>query len=133
MVTQDGTLIVLDNSFSIAPAVVRIDTTVPAGANNCRVISRGGSGGTPAIGDGPVFFSPTGVAVEAQGNLVVVDDFFNAIVRVISNTGDREITPAIAISCRAAPRWVSSSSALETVHPSILPKISPLGLMVLYG
>jgi hypothetical protein len=71
-----------------APQVVRVD---PVTGNRTDV-----SGGD--IGSGPQFEVPSGIAVEADGHLVVVESFFPvavfgllAVVRVDPVTGDRTI------------------------------------------
>ncbi len=43
------------------------------------------------VGSGPGFESPSGLAVEADGSLVVVDDGLDAVVRVDPVSGDRMI------------------------------------------
>ena len=49
------------------------------------------NGGSDSIGSGPGFVTPLGIAVEADGSLVVVDDGLEAVVRVDPVTGDRTI------------------------------------------
>jgi len=53
--------------------------------------SKGGGGDSESIGSGPGFVSPLGIAVEADGNLVVADFGLEAVVRVDPVSGDRTI------------------------------------------
>ena len=48
-------------------------------------------GDSDSIGSGPGFAQPRGIAVEADGSLVVTDDGLKAVVRVDQTTGDRTI------------------------------------------
>jgi len=91
--TPGSTLIVLDNGLGFGASVVlRVDPTIPAPQNNCTVVSRGPTADDPdGIGNGEGFISPTGVAVERDGNLVVVDALLNAVVRVDRGNGNRAI------------------------------------------
>ena len=54
-------------------------------------ISLGAIGGCGNTGDGPDFAAPRGIAVEADGSLVVVDSGLKAVVRVDPTTGNRTI------------------------------------------
>ena len=51
----------------------------------------GNGGNSKNIGSGPAFVSPRGIAVEADGSLVVVDLGLDAVVRVDPVSGDRTI------------------------------------------
>ncbi len=51
----------------------------------------GNGGNSKNIGSGPGFVSPRGIAVEADGSLVVVDSGLEAVVRVDPVSGDRTI------------------------------------------
>jgi len=53
--------------------------------------SKGGGGDSESIGSGPGFVQPRGIAVEANGSLVVVDFGLEAVVRVDPSSGDRTI------------------------------------------
>jgi len=48
-------------------------------------------GDSNSIGSGPDFVTPHGIAVEADGSLVVVDFGLEAVVRVDPVSGDRTI------------------------------------------
>ncbi len=56
------------------------------------IVACNGTGGdSESIGSGPGFLSPFGIAVEADGSLVVVDSGLEAVVRVDQVSGDRTI------------------------------------------
>ncbi len=55
------------------------------------VACNGNGGDSESIGSGPGFVSPFGIAVEADGSLVVVDTGLDAVVRVDQVSGDRTI------------------------------------------
>jgi sugar lactone lactonase YvrE len=85
-VEADGRLVVLNNSFDFdALAVVRVDPV----RGGCSLVSRPRGALRVGAGPDPDVLSPTGVAVEADGRLVVVDDRLGAVVRVDHVTGDR--------------------------------------------
>ena len=54
------------------------------------------------VGTGSSFLAPRGVAVEADGNLVVVDQGLAAVVRVDPVTGDRTIVSGLNIGVNTA-------------------------------
>ena len=72
----DGALVVTDRELR---AVVRVDPV----SGNRTIVS------DATTGTGPPFVSPTGIAVEADGALVVTDSVL--VVRVDPTTGDRTI------------------------------------------
>jgi len=51
----------------------------------------GGGGNSNSVGNGPGFESPRGIAVEANGSLVVIDSGLPAVIRVDPISGDRVI------------------------------------------
>ncbi len=53
------------------------------------------------IGSGVSFIFPIGLAIEADENLVVVDDFLDVVLRVDPDTGDR--TPLSGLDMGAGP------------------------------
>jgi len=55
------------------------------------VACNGNGGDSDSIGSGPGFVTPRGIAVEADGSLVVVDSGLEAVVRVDQVSGDRMI------------------------------------------
>ena len=56
------------------------------------IIACNGNGGdSESTGSGPGFVTPLGIAVEADGSLVVVDTSLEAVVRVDPVSGDRTI------------------------------------------
>jgi len=55
------------------------------------VACNGNGGDSESIGSGPGFVTPRGIAVEADGSLVVVDLGLQAVVRVDPVSGDRTI------------------------------------------
>ncbi len=58
----------------------------------CNIMGGGGGGGNSnSVGNGPGFESPRGIAVEANGSLVVVDSGLAAVLRVDPISGDRVI------------------------------------------
>ncbi len=84
-VEADGSLVVVytGSSLDIVSAVVRVD---PRTGDRTVV-----SGGNQNIGSGPFSLAPTGIAVEANGDLVLVDDFNKAVMRIDPTTGARRI------------------------------------------
>jgi len=83
-VEADGQLIVMDSGglfFGHPAAVVRVDPHT----GNRTMVSDATHGG------GPPFLNPVGIAVEADGQLIVVDSHLEAVVRVDPHTGDRTI------------------------------------------
>jgi hypothetical protein len=83
-VAPDGTLIVVDGCdpiFGCVPAVVRVNPRT----GNRTIVS------DATRGTGPALIAPLGVAVEANGHLVVIDGKARAVVRIDSSTGDRTI------------------------------------------
>ncbi|MDA2918390.1 hypothetical protein MYX76_02650 [Desulfobacterota bacterium AH_259_B03_O07] len=55
------------------------------------VACNGNGGDSKSIGSGPGFVTPLGIAVEADGNLVVVDIDLDAVLRVDRVSGNRTI------------------------------------------
>ena len=55
------------------------------------VACNGNGGDSESIGSGPGFVAPFGIAVEADGSLVVVDIDLESVVRVDQVSGDRTI------------------------------------------
>lgn len=95
-VEELGTLVVLDNTDGFdASAVLRID---PSGApdNNCSVVSRAATSDTSGFGTGETLLRATGIAVKEDGNLVVVDEFLDAVVQVNPVNGNRSIVSRAA-------------------------------------
>ncbi len=82
---------------------------------------------TAVVGSGPGFQAPTGIAVEASGDLVVTDNALDAVLRVDPVTGDRTIVsdagtgagPAFgfprAIAVEASGDLVVTDPALDAV------------------
>ena len=52
---------------------------------------------TWAVGSGPAFEFPSGIAVEPDGSLVVIDSGLDAVIRVDPETGDRTIISMMII------------------------------------
>ena len=70
-------------------------------------------GGSDSIGSGPGFLAPRGIAVEADGTLVVVDSSLDAVVRVDPLSGDRTIISDDSIG--GGPGFISPRGiAVET-------------------
>ena len=63
------------------------------------------SGDPDSIGSGPSFQSPRGIAVEANGSLVVVDSGLEAVLRVDPISGDRVIISDATIG--SGPPFIS--------------------------
>jgi streptogramin lyase len=84
-VEENGQLVAVDSALQ---AIVRIDrdTGVRAPVSGCAERHC-----TAPMGNGPLLSTPTGIAVEANGQLVVVDSALQAIVRVEPLTGTRAI------------------------------------------
>jgi streptogramin lyase len=88
-VAAEGGLMVVDAS---AGRVVRVDpatterTIISANADEGLAGELGN-----VVGSGPSFSSPSGIAVEAAGNLLVIDVDLAAVVRIDPVTGDRTI------------------------------------------
>jgi hypothetical protein len=80
-VEADGSLIMIDLGTD---AVIRID---PDTGDRTTV----SQSGTATVGAGPAFSNPWGIAVEPDGNLVVLDGGIDAVFRVDPDTGDRTI------------------------------------------
>jgi streptogramin lyase len=88
VVVADGGLMVVDTSYD---RVVRVD---PVTADRTLVSNTNDPNSTPTdavTGSGPEFISPRGVAVEADGNLLVLDIDLTAVIRVDPVTGDRTV------------------------------------------
>ncbi len=83
-VEAHGSLVVADIARR---AVIRVDPNT----GDRTIISTGHRPHRSAVGIGPAFSHPLGIAVEADGNLVVVDPGLRAVVRVDPNTGARTI------------------------------------------
>ncbi|MBI3328177.1 MAG: hypothetical protein HYZ81_15925 [Nitrospinae bacterium] len=93
-VEADGQLLVVD-ARADAPAMVRVDPgtgdrTIVSGCTDFDLTTRQCKA---ARGSGPTLASPVGIAVEADGRLVVTNRTvdFGAVVRVDPRTGDRTI------------------------------------------
>ena len=86
-VEADGSLVVVD--FGLA-AVVRVNKDGDRMIISKR-IDTGDEMDMGMVGSGPAFMSPFGIAVEADGSLVVVDSVLKAVVRVDPTTGNRMI------------------------------------------
>jgi DNA-binding beta-propeller fold protein YncE len=80
-VEKDGQLLVVDGSIGIFAGVVRVDPR-----SGDRTVVSG-----PTTGRGPLFSAPLSLALEATGQLVVLDSLLGAVVRVDPATGDRTI------------------------------------------
>jgi len=74
---------ILKNSWKYFSVLLILTLAIVACNNNDSV--------TNFIGSGPGFVSPRGIAVEADGSLVVVDFGLEAVVRVDPVSGDRTI------------------------------------------
>ena len=81
-VQDDGSLVVVDYGLD---AVVRVDSTT----GDRMIISDNED--DMGRGSGPAFMDPSGIAVQDDGSLVVVDSGLKAVVRVDPKTGDRMI------------------------------------------
>ncbi|PON11810.1 hypothetical protein C2W62_42895 [Candidatus Entotheonella serta] len=62
-------------------------------------------------GEGPILQSPSQIAVEPDGNLVVTDSFTGSVVRVNPNTGDRIIVSNPGLGVGLGPRFASTSNS----------------------
>ena len=93
-VEENGSLVVVDTSLK---AVVRVHPTT----GDREIISKRIDTVTKIdmnmVGSGPAFQSPSGIAVEPDGSLVVVDSGLDAVVRVDPETGDRTIISMMII------------------------------------
>ena len=69
-VQADGSLVVVDSGLR---AVVRVDSTTGERTIISMIISDPDDDMDMGMGDGPGFVAPRGIAVEADGSLVVVD------------------------------------------------------------
>ena len=93
-VEDDGSLVVVDR---VLDAVVRVDLTTDNMGNRTIISKRIDTGDEidmNMVGMGPAFMNPSGIAVEPDGSLVVVDSVLKAVVRVdltTGNMGDRTI------------------------------------------
>ena len=85
-VQDDGSLVVVDAGLK---AVVRVDKYGDRMIISKR-IDTGNEMGMGMVGGGPAFVRPSGIAVEDDGSLVVVDSGLAAVVRV-NKYGDRMI------------------------------------------
>jgi len=74
---------ILKNTCKYLGVLVILTLAIVACNNNDSV--------TNFIGSGPGFISPRGIAIEADGSLVVVDIGLEAAVRVDPVSGDRTI------------------------------------------
>ncbi len=95
VVEADGNLVVIDGGGvrEDLDALVRV---VPVNGDRAK-LSGADIGGGPDFGSGPAFRVIKSVAVEADGNLVVIDGGTHAVVRVDPATGDRTIISAATI------------------------------------
>lgn len=75
-----------------------------------------GAGCDPAVGAGPIFRGPHGVAVEADGNILVVDRNAWQIFRLDPATGDRTILSGngVIFLCREAGKPWPCCTGLQT-------------------
>ena len=62
---------------------------------------------------GPAFVNPSGIAVEENGSLVVVDYGLDAVVRVHPETGDRTIISNNEMGMGIGPDFLNPSLALR--------------------
>lgn len=83
VVEADGTFVVAYAAGSLAnmPAVVRVD---PRTGDRSVV-----AGGNRNIGSGPSFLSPSRIALEENGSLILIDNFSKAVMRIVLETGER--------------------------------------------
>jgi streptogramin lyase len=92
IVDFDGSLIVTDTDlYPPRIGVYRIDPVT----GDRTIIS--GKFGSSTIGEGPDLKIPRGVAVEANGNILVVDVSLDALFRVDSITGNRSIVSSSTV------------------------------------
>jgi streptogramin lyase len=84
-VEADGHFVIAD---SLLAAVVRVD---PRSGDRTLVSGCTDADCTQTIGSGPSLGSPVGIAVEASGALVVVDNALSAVVRVDPRNGSRTL------------------------------------------
>ena len=94
-VEADGSLVVVDSNLR---AVVRVDLTTDNMGNRTIISGIDPNGVYDMVGSGPAFVAPFGIAVEADGSLVVVDFGLDAVVRVdltTDNMGNRTIISGI--------------------------------------
>jgi len=69
-----------------------------------------------SIGSGPGFVSPRGIAVEADGSLVVVDIGLEAVVRVDQVSGDRTIISDASIGSGPGFCFVQHFARIDPAH-----------------
>jgi len=80
------------------------------------------------IGSGPGFLSPFGIAVEADGSLVVVDFGLDAVVRVDPVSGDRTIISNASIG--SGPGFVGPVGVAVEANGSLVVADSGLDAVV---
>ena len=68
-------------------------------------------------GAGPTFTSPVGIAVEASGDLVVLDFGLDAVLRVDPVTGDRTIVSDAGTGCRKVRAFRTAGHRLRIQRP----------------
>jgi sugar lactone lactonase YvrE len=81
-VEADGSLVVTDSGLNALNATVRVDPV----SGDRTIVSDNTTGSGPSFGQGPF-----GIAVEANGSLVVTDQDLEAVVRVDPASGNRTI------------------------------------------
>jgi DNA-binding beta-propeller fold protein YncE len=81
-VAPDGSLVVVDSGNVVWVNPVTGERTSVSGFDREANMT---------IGKGPLFVNPDGIAVEADGSLIVVDTSLGAVVRVDPPTGDRTL------------------------------------------
>jgi sugar lactone lactonase YvrE len=80
-VEANGQLLVVEGAIGIFAGVLRVDPV-----SGDRTVVSG-----PTTGRGPLFIAPLALAIEATGQLVVVDSVLGAVLRVDPVMGDRTI------------------------------------------
>lgn len=129
IVEPTGTFVVVDD---ISNAVVRVD---PVTGEQTLVSGVNPDSGA-LLGDGPPLQSPQGIALEAAGTFVVVDDALAAVLRVDPATGTRTVVSGGRPPFQQATSltyWPAAGLFL-VADPSIaLVRLTPTGETTLVG
>ena len=100
-VAADGSLLITDVGLTLrpAPAVLRVD---PSSGDRTVVSGCIDRDCTAIVGDGPPLSLPGGIAIKADGSLIVADVILKAVLRVDPLNGNRT---GIRVYRRVARLW----------------------------